>query len=80
MEEYGTCKAFITKHERLLGVATLENLAKSKLNPILLVFPAPFLVLWALLDRHEVIQRSVCPDITTMRSQNGQEKRHSVVG
>ena len=47
MEECGTCKAFITKHERLVSVATSENLAKSKLNPLLLEFPAPFLVFWA---------------------------------
>jgi hypothetical protein len=47
MEEYGIYKAFKTKHERLVGVATSENLAKSKLNPILLEFPAPFLVFWA---------------------------------
>jgi len=47
MEAYRTCKAFITKHERLVGVASSENLAKSKLNPILLEFPAQFLVFWA---------------------------------
>jgi len=47
MEEYGTFKASITKHERLVGVATSEDLAKSKLNSLLLEFPAPFLVFWA---------------------------------
>jgi len=29
MEEYGTCKAFITIHEMLVGVATSEYLVKS---------------------------------------------------
>jgi hypothetical protein len=39
-------KVFITNHERLVGVTTSENTAKSKLNPILFAFTAPFLVFW----------------------------------
>jgi phage-related minor tail protein len=40
-------KVSITNQESLVGIATSENMAKSKLNPILTAFPAPFLVFWA---------------------------------
>jgi len=36
MEEYGTCKASITKHERLEGVGYIRKSGEAKTEPIII--------------------------------------------